>query len=237
MSSTPLKRIYKTVQVAQMPDGYAVHLDGKPVRTPAGKPLLVESHLHLIQTIAQEWEAQTETIRPSTMPMTQLAATAIDRISAERKAILDHLTAYAETDLLCYRAQSPAGLRERQDRLWQPLVDWLAEETGASLVVVTGIIAVDQSAHALDTVRAQVDALDLWHLTAAQAAAAASGSAILALALALGRLDGQQVFDLSQVDEAWQVEYWGEDAEAAQRRHNLHADIMAAHRLLELVSQ
>lgn len=235
MSSTPLKRIYKTVQVTETPNGFAVHLDGKPVRTPAGKPLVVETHLILVENIAREWEAQSEIIRPSTMPLTQLAATAIDRISAERTAILNHLVAYAETDLLCYRAHTPAGLRERQDRLWQPLVDWLADETGASLVVTAGIVAVDQTPEALEIVRARFDALDLWHLTAAQAAAAASGSAILALALAHGRLNGQQVYDLSQVDEGWQVEFWGEDAEAAQRRHNLHADIMAADRLLTLL--
>lgn len=236
MSSSPLKRVYKTVQVAEIPEGFAVHLDGRPVRTPAGKPLVVEAHCKLVETIAREWDAQMEIVRPSTMPLTQLAATAIDRVGPERPAILEHLVAYAQTDLLCYRVEAPVGLRERQDRLWQPLVDWLRDETGAALIVTDGILAVDQPEEALGIVRGSFDRLSLWHLTAAQAAAAASGSAVLALALVLGRLDGQQVYELSQVDETWQVERWGEDAEAVARKQALHADIMAADSLLRHLS-
>ena len=235
MSGQPLKRIYKSVAVADVPDGFAVQLDGRPVRTPAGKPLVIAGHGRLAAEVAREWEAQSEIIRPSTMPLTQLAATALDRVGPERPAILEHLEAYAQTDLLCYRAQSPAELRARQDELWHPLVQWLEAETGAALAVTEGVMAVEQSPQALTHVRARFDGLDLWRLTAAQAAAAASGSAVLALALALGRLDGQQVFDLSQVDEAWQAALWGEDAEAAQRRKALHADILAADRLLRLL--
>ena len=235
MSVSGAKRFYKRVEVAELADGFAVHLDGRPVRTPAAKTLVVPGHRRLVQVIAEEWDAQTEIIRPSTMPLTQLAATALDRVDPERPAILDHLVAYASTDLVCYRAQSPVGLRQRQDDAWQPLVDWLRDETGAELVVTESILAVDQPAASLDIIRRRFLDLDLWHLTAAQAAAAAAGSAVLALALALGRLTGQQVYDLSQVDDNWQIERWGDDEEASQRRKNLHNDIMAADRLLGLL--
>ena len=230
-----MKRFYKAVAVAETADGFTVHLDGRPVRTPASKPLVVPKHARLIQAVADEWQAQEEFIRPSQMPMTQLAATALDRITGERQAILDQLTAYAQTDLVCYRVQTPVGLRRRQDEGWQPLLDWLKADMAAELQVTDGILAVEQSPHALATVRGHFDGLGLWHLTAAQAATAAAGSAVLGLALAMGRLTGQQVYDLSQIDDAWQVEQWGEDDEATQRRRNLHNDILSAARLLDLL--
>ena len=235
MSSSGIKRVYKRVEVAELPEGFTVHLDGRSVRTPAGKPLVVPVHRPLVQVIAQEWDAQSEIIRPSTMPITQLAATALDRVDPERPAILDHLVAYAETDLLCYRAQSPRELNQRQHESWQPILDWLHGETGARLQVTETILAVDQPDDALSAIRQTFLSLDLWRLTAAQAAAAAAGSAVLSLALVKGHLNGQQVFDLSQLDETWQVEHWGDDEEAAQRRQNLHKDIMAAGRLLTLL--
>ncbi len=230
-----MKRFYKQASFAETPDGYAITLDGKPIRTTAGKPLIIDRHQKLAQEIAAEWEAQVETIKPSTMPMTQLATTALDRVVPERKAILSHLVAYAETDLLCYRAQSPAGLRARQDTHWQPLLDWLDSELGAALVVTEGIVAIEQPSHALTRIHGCFDGLDTWRLTAAQVAAAASGSAVLALALAWGRVDGEQVFTLSQIDDDWQTERWGDDAEAVQRRKNLRADILAADKLLRLI--
>ena len=230
-----MKRFYKTVEVAASPEGFRVHLDGRPVRTPAGKHLVIPVHGKLAEVVAVEWDAQVEVIKPSTMPVTQLVTTALDRVDPERPAILDHLVAYGQTDLVCYRAQSPAGLRQRQDEAWQPLLDWLRAETQVALVVTDGILAVDQPQESLTALRDHFAALDVWHLTAAQAAAAAAGSAVLALALVRGRVNGQQVFDLSQVDDKWQVERWGEDDEAPQRRANLQKDILAADRLLGLI--
>jgi chaperone required for assembly of F1-ATPase len=236
LSPSPSKRVYKVVSVVQTPEGQAVHLDRKPVRTPAGKPLLVVGQDALMREIAREWDAQTEVIRPWTMPMTQLTATAVDRIAPERPTIMDHIVAYAQTDLLCYRALSPAGLRARQDELWQPMLDWLETHTGARLVVTEGIIAIDQPQDSLELIRAAFEQLDLWHLTAAQAAAAASGSAVLALGLACGRLNGQQVHDLAHLDDMWQIDQWGDDEEAAARRQNIQNDLLAAERFLRLIN-
>jgi len=235
MSLGTVKRFYKSVGVAETPDGFGITLDGRQVRTSAGKPLVVGPYRDLAHEIATEWEAQKDVVAPASMPMTQMATTALDRVGPERQAILDHLAAFAQTDLLCYRAPSPASLRERQDRMWQPLLDWLQTEIGAGLTVTVGVIAVEQAPESIQTIRNRFDALDLWRLTGAQVAAAAAGSAVLALALAHGRLDGEQVFSLSQIDEAWQAALWGEDAEAAQRRKNLRADILAADRLLRLI--
>lgn len=229
-----LKRFYKIVAVA--PDGtdFAIHLDGRPVKTPAGKRLAVPSQA-LAEAMAEEWQAQGEQIRPSTMPLTQLASTALDRIGPERAVILDQLSRYAGTDLLCYRATSPSDLVARQQAAWQPLLDWAEDTIGARMVVTAGIVAIDQSADALAALAGRLAVYDLWRLTVAQAACAASGSLILALALAERRISAAQAFDLSQLDENFQIEQWGEDWEARQRRDGLRRDLDAAERLLSLV--
>lgn len=234
MLNRTIKRFYKQANVAEAEGGFAVQLDGRTVKTPAGTRLMVPSR-PLAEAMAAEWDAQGEDIQPALMPMTQLASTALDRVGPERAAIQEQLGKFAATDLLCYRAEFPPDLVARQTRLWQPLLDWAAETLGAALVTTAGILAVEQPAAALAALSARLDNYDVWRLTAAQAACAASGSLVLALALAEDRLSGEETFEVSQLDETYQIEQWGEDYEAADRRDVLKRDILAAERLLRLV--
>ena len=235
MLNKTLKRFYKLAAAAAVDGGYAVQLDGKGVKTPAAKPLVVPG-LALATAMAAEWTAQETEIRPSTMPLTQLASTALDRVGPERQAILAQLRDYGATDLLCYRAACPLDLVERQARQWQPWLDWARKSLGADLAVTEGIMAVEQSDAALTALSQRLDSYDLWRLTAVQSACASAGSLVLALALGEGQLTGQQIFDLSQLDETYQIEKWGEDYEAADRRARLHRDLLAADQFLILLS-
>lgn len=235
MLGKTMKRFHKQANVAAIDGGYAVQLDGRGVKTPAARKLEVPSE-RLALAIAAEWDAQGEVIKPFTMPLTQLASTALDRVGPERAVITAQMLAYAATDLLCYRAQSPSDLVELQTRSWQPLLDWCRTQLDAGLTVTTGVIAIDQPAAALAALRARLDGYDLWRLTAAQAACSASGSLVLALALTEGRLTGEECFTLSTLDEAYQVAQWGDDYEAADRRAEVQRDIQAAADLLSLLS-
>lgn len=234
MLNKTIKRFYQSAAPAEAEGGFAIQLDGRPVKTPAAKTLVVPTRA-LAEAVAAEWEAQGETVVPSSMPLMQLAATALDRIGPERETILDQLMKYAGTDLLCYRADFPPDLVARQTAVWQPLLDWAASELGAAMVATCGVIAVDQPAPALDALRRRLDSYDTWMLTVVQAAAAAAGSLVLAVALAEGRLSGAETFAISQLDETYQIEQWGEDYEAADRRANLERDILAADRFRALL--
>ncbi len=233
MSKT-FKRFYAQAQAVAAESGFAIHLDGKPVKTPRGRPLAAPS-LALAEAIAAEWTAQDEMVVPATMPLTQLASTALDRVGPERAHITGELMTYAGTDLLCYRAEIPVDLAARQTRDWQPLLDWAALTFDAPLVVTTALQAVAQPPQALAALERSLDRTDVWRLTAIQSATAALGSLVLALALAEGRLTAAEAFELSQLDETYQIEQWGEDYEAADRRAALAADIAAAARLLDLL--
>lgn len=229
------KRFYKLAAAAQAEDGFAVQLDGRSIRTPAGKPLRLPT-LALAEAIAAEWEAQGEEIHPTSMPMMSLASTAIDRIAPDRVAIIEQMVNYAATDLLCYRTASPAELVERQTQGWQPILDWAACDLGAPLTATCGIIAVDQPSASMARLKERLEAYDQWRLAAISSATAALGSLVLALALAEGRLAGSDAFALSILDDTFQIEQWGDDAEAADRRSRLQGDVLAAERLLVLVS-
>ncbi|HTH15127.1 MAG TPA: ATP12 family protein [Magnetospirillum sp.] len=234
MLNKTLKRFYKQASVGEVEGGFGVLLDGRPVKTPAGKRLAAPSRA-LAEAMVAEWQEQGEEIHPRTMPMTQLASTALDRVGPERDTILEQLAQFAGTDLLCYRADFPPDLVARETERWQPLLDWAVEALGARLIVTSGIVAVEQPEAAVAPLLARLGSYDVWRLTAAQSACAASGSLVLALALAEGRLTGQQTYELSQLDETYQIEKWGEDWEAADRRAALQRDILAAERLLTLV--
>jgi chaperone required for assembly of F1-ATPase len=185
--------------------------------------------------IAAEWAAQDDRIRPHTMPMMSLACTAIDRVAPNRGQTIEEIAAYGGTDLVCYRADGPANLAQRQAKIWQPLVDWAALALDAPLAVAAGIVPFGQPAAALRALTAAVARFDDFELSALSVATSAAGSLIIGLALATGRLDSAAAFDAAQLDESYQIEKWGEDSEAAKRRQAIRADLAAAERFWSLL--
>jgi chaperone required for assembly of F1-ATPase len=228
------KRAYKDVAVVELEEGYGIALDGKTVRTPRRHPLRLPTR-PLADTIAAEWRAQDEDVDPRTMPLTRLAGSAIDLVAPNRADVIERTAAYAATDLLCYRADGPQPLMERQDSAWQPLIDWAGSRFDAPLTITRGIMAVEQPDETLRALMLAVECLDNMRLTALAAATAACGSLVLALALAEREIDAGTAFELSQLDESYQIELWGEDPEAAARRVALKADIAAAARFFRLL--
>ncbi|MGE0716975.1 MAG: ATP12 family chaperone protein [Alphaproteobacteria bacterium] len=228
-----MRRFYRQVAVAADAGGHRVELDGKPVLTP-GRAVLLLPTPALAEAVAGEWTAQGETIRPPTMPLTQIAATAIDRVRPNPAAMVDAIARYGETDLVCYRADEPPALVARQHAVWQPLVDWAALVHDAALRVVHGVMPEAQPADALSALRAAVARQDEWGLAALSVATSAAGSLVIGLALLAGRIDAAAAWEASQLDELFQVERWGEDAEAAERRALLRDDIAAAARFAAL---
>ena len=228
-----MKRVYKIVAVEAVEGGFRVTLDGKPLRTPVRAPLVLPQR-RLIEAIAAEWDAQTEKVVPDSMPLMQLASTAIDRVRPQRARIAADVAAYAATDLVCYRADSPLALMKRQQEVWQPLVDWVRSEFDAPLTIVAGVMPQPQPTKALGALRTVIDGLDDLELTALHALTAATGSLVIGLATMKGRIDADAAWAASQLDETYQNEQWGEDAEAAKRRRAVLQDIRNAAQFLEL---
>jgi chaperone required for assembly of F1-ATPase len=229
-----MNRFYKQAGVVPVADGHGVTLDGRLVKTP-GKRVLVVPSAALAAAIAAEWEAQQGEIRPETMPLTRLAGATIDRSSTARDAVVRQVAHYAGTDLVCYRAAHPPALAARQQMVWQPLVDWASERYDAPLTVTTGVIPASQPAASLAAFASAVAGYDDFALTALHTATTAGGSLVIALALLERRLDAGEAFAASQLDESFQIEAWGEDGEQAKRRVALAAEIAAAAQLISLL--
>jgi chaperone required for assembly of F1-ATPase len=235
MPSAP-RRFYQTATIAPIEGGWEILLDGKPVRSPAKRPLVLPTE-PLAAAIAEEWQAQGDTVQPQTMPLMQLAATAIDRVADARDAILAETAGYGRSDLVCYRADEPEALVRRQEEMWQPLLAWLAERYDVALNVTTGILAVEQPSHALASFRRVLEASDVFGLTALAAMTGSAGSLVIALALAEGRVSDDAAADAALLDELFQAGKWGSDPEADRRRAAIRADLAAAarfHRLSRL---
>lgn len=223
------RRFYKSVTSAPEAGGHAVKLDGRIPRTPGGERLILPSPA-LAALVAAEWEAQGEQILPASMPGNRLAFTAIDRVSQARTEVATQVAEYAGNDLICYFAEAPAALVRRETEQWGPLLDWAREELDLPLTVASGIIHQPQRPEIRETVQALCLREDDFALTALAHGAALFGSAVLALALRRGRLDGEGAFRLSQLDEIFQAEQWGEDEEAAERRRHLLAEAVLLER-------
>ena len=230
-----MKRFYKTVGVEAQRDtsDFAVMLDRKPLQTPQRRPLHVPSSA-LAQAIADEWDAQRDEITPERMPLTQIAATALDRVSPDVSSYARQIATYGETDLVCYRADRPQALVARQSAVWQPLVDWAGEALAAPMTVTGGVTPVVQPSATLTALRNAVEGHDPFEVAALGLAAVASGSLVIALALSYGRIDANAAFEAGHLDETWQVEQWGGDEDAEVRRQSARADIETAARFLEL---
>jgi chaperone required for assembly of F1-ATPase len=229
------KRFYKEAAFGIAEGGFAILLDGRSPRTPGGRPFIVPSE-GLAREIAQEWAAQETAIQPATMPLTQLAATALDRVAGERASMEAALIKFAATDLLCYRATTPAELVAKQSGVWQPLLDWAALSLDAPLAVTSGVLPIGQPDHALKALERWMQRLDLWRLAAFQCAAGAAGSFVLGAALIESRLDALGMIEAAQLDETYQRAHWGEDYEATLRLERQAADIRAASELLNLLA-
>jgi chaperone required for assembly of F1-ATPase len=231
-----VKRVYQKVEVRAVEGGYGIALDGKPMRTPGKRELIVPSTA-LAEAIAAEWDTQQGEIRPQTMPLMRLTATALDRTSEQRDNVIKDTANYGGTDLVCYRANHPPALAARQQAAWQPLIDWAMQRFDASLAVTSGIIPTTQQPATLKVFASAVAAHDDFHLTALHALTTASGSLVIGLAVMEGRLDAEAAFAVSQLDETFQIEAWGEDAEAKSRREALAADIASAAQFLNLLNR
>ncbi len=228
-----MKRFYEQADIEAVEDGMAVTLDGKTVNTPARRPLVLPNEL-IAGAIAREWSAQGETIEPDSMPLMRLAATAIDRVSENRHAVVNEIATYGETDLICYRAAEPEDLKGRQAEAWQPLVDWCAERFNARLAVTEGVVAVAQEKATIEALRAAVDSYDAFSLAALHTITTASGSLVIALALAEGHIDAVTSWRLSRIDERFQAEHWGIDKDALAKAHSLRITLFASARFLRM---
>jgi chaperone required for assembly of F1-ATPase len=229
-----MKRFYRDVTVAPAEGGFGIRLDAKPLATPAKAPLAVPSR-PLAEAIAAEWYGQGAEVRLDALPLTRLASTAIDLVATRRAEVAATVARYAGTDLVCYRAGHPPELARRQHDIWQPLIDWATLRYDAPLEVTSGVVPVTQSPATLRAFAAAVEGFATLELAALHLATTACGSLVVALALVEGRLDVEAAFAASQLDESFEIEQWGEDAEQARRRAALKDDMALAHRFLELL--
>lgn len=222
------KRFYKDVAVAEQDAGFAILLDGRPVRTPA-KQILAVPTKPLADLLSAEWQAQAEVIDPATMPVTRLVNTALDGVATDTQAVFDDIVRFSSTDLLCYRADQPELLVQRQAERWDPVLDWAAGDLGARFLLIEGVIHHEQPRDAIAafdvTLRRHNSALAL---AALHTMTTLTGSAILALAFAERHLTMDEAWSLAHLDEDWTIEHWGSDEEAEERRAKRFEDFKAS---------
>ena len=220
------RRFFTTVEIQAGENGYDIRLDGKPVRTPARRVLGAPT-ARLAEALAAEWDAQREVIDPARMPLTRLANAIIDGVATTPFPVAEEIAKYLASDLLFYRAAGPRQLRERQEEHWDPILAWVHEALGADFVLGEGVIHVAQPEAALAAARAAIPA-DSWRLGAVHAVTTLTGSALIALAMSRGRLSADAAWQAAHVDEDWNMEQWGRDEMALERRAFRFAELEAA---------
>ena len=230
-----MKRFWTEARAEPNEQGSAILLDGRPVRLPGGAVLRVGPP-RLARAIAAEWQDAGSEMSFADTPLTQLAGTAQERIAPDPFPTIDAIARYGESDVLCYRAETPDKLVARQRAGWQPWLDWVEATYNAPLRVTTGVSPIRQHRGSIAALRKAVGGYDPYALAALGIAVPALGSLVLGLALARGRLAPEEAHALGALDELFQAELWGEDAEACARRDAIRADIVLAGRMLRLLA-
>ena len=238
------RRFYKDVDVTVSPEGFALALDGRPIKTPARRALAAPTR-ELADAMAQEWLAQVDHVDPATMPLTRLANTIIDGVAQSPSAAADDVAKFLGSDLVCYRADSPTGLAARQSEAWDPILAWAHEELGARFMRAQGMAYVVQPETALAAARAALPdtsaqgpyVRDVWRIGALHSMTTLTGSALIALAVLRGRLNVAQAWAAAHVDEDWNMETWGRDSLALERRAFHLCEMQAAARVLDALHE
>jgi len=231
MAKKVAKRFYKDVTTAQAEGGWLVQLDGRTLKTP-GKVTLLIPNQKAAQLVAAEWNTQAEHIRPETMPVTRLLNVAVEQTPENRDALIAEARKYAGTDVLCYREGEMRLQAKEQAAKWDPVLAWAAQQ-GVTLKATDSLMAIEQDEAALEAVAEFASGLNDMPLTLFVHLVAVYGSAILAMAVMKSHLTGEQAYELSRLDELWQIKYWGEDEEAKERSDAIRVEVKALCELLE----
>lgn len=230
-----MKRFWRQAEAVERDGAWGIELDGKPLRTPAREPLTVPTKA-LAEAITAEWNGVEETIDAGALPLTGLANAAVDRVAPDKEAFAKGIGRYAEADLACYRAEGPSGLVERQAELWDKLLGWGRRRFDVDFRTTSGIVHVDQPTATIDQLSHAVAALGPFRLAGLSPLVTIGGSLLAALGVLEGALTPDQAWEAVTVDDRWQLEQWGSDAEAEAALNNRRRDFMAAARFLELLN-
>ena len=221
MSGWTKKRFWQDATVVQTASGFTVHLDGKALKTPAKADFIVPKRL-LADAVATEWQAQGDIVKPDEMPVTRTVNSALDKVGLAHSQVANLVADYAEFDLICYRADTPQALIDRQAEAWDPVVTWSAQALFATLNISYGLMPVVQPPESLTRLRRQVHVVSPFQLAALHDLVALSGSLVIGFAAVKNHLKPERLWALSRLDESWQAEQWGEDeiaiAEASIKR-------------------
>lgn len=229
-----MKRFWTSAAVEEVNGGWTIALDGRRVKTPVRTELIVPTKA-LADAIAAEWNDVGEDIDPRAMPLTGLANAAIDRIAADPARFAKDLAKYAEADLLCYRANGPETLVKRQAEQWDSLLDWARRRYDVDFAVGDGIIHIPQAPQTVERLGRAVAALGPFHLAGLSPMVTIGGSLVTALAVLEGAVPAQLGWDAVSLDDRWQIEQWGADADAVKALENREADFLLPARFLSLL--
>ena len=229
-----MKRFWKEATAIADDGGWAIQLDGKPLRTPARKPLVVPTE-ELARAIADEWNGASERVDPRAMPLTGLANAAIDRVAADPEQFAAGLAAYGESDLACYRAERPRALVERQEQSWDRLLAWARRRFDVDFNTTCGIVHVLQPDATVRRLAHAVAAFDPFRLAALSPLVTVGGSLVAALAVLEGAMTADEAWNAVTIDDRWQLEQWGTDAEAEAALETRRREFLAAAEFLKLL--
>jgi chaperone required for assembly of F1-ATPase len=236
MTATSIRRFWREATVVPHAEGCAVALDGKVALTPA-RAALATVHRRLAEAVAGEWRDAPETLKPEEMPLTGYLNAVVDRVEPNKEALGRELARFADHELICYRADGPPALVQRQAQGWDPVINWIRDRYDATLATGAGILHIPQSDETLARLTKAVQGLDAYRLAAALKLSGITKSLALTLAAVEGWRTPQEAYALSRIDETFQAEQWGEDAEAARRVAKEMAEIGALAQYLALLDE
>ena len=229
------KRFWKDARVVDLNDGYVVELDGRVIRTPS-KALLKVDFRKIADQIAFEWMAQEEIVNPATMPNTRMANSVIDKIMVNKEAVIEMLSDYSGSDLLCYRAVSPQGLISQQNEIWNPILEWSKDVFLAPMVTTAGVMHIKQNNNSMNIYRNELKKMNLYQLAGMHDLITISGSFVIAMALISNHLNISDAWHAATVDERWQEMQWGIDDEASEALEKKRKDFEFAYKFWENAS-
>lgn len=228
-----MKKFWKKIEIRQSSSKkFHLLLDNKKLTTPMKKELVLPSEI-LVNEVLREWDQNSDNINIDDLVFYGVLSTAIDKVNLKKDAYVNDIIDFIDTDLICYRAESPNDLIALQNKSWNPILLLIEKYIDVKIKVFKGVMPSNQDQKVHTEIKKLISNLSDVQISVLHRITNLIGSIFLSLCILKKDLLKEDAFECSFLDELWQAKNWGHEEDASIKRNKIRLEL---NRLIHFVN-